>query len=79
MAAGISSATEFLRDAVRSYLIATYSNPPVKCDEVVDQGLGWVPTMSCPVNNQLMLVEVSESPYPEILRMRRARRIRRLP
>jgi len=70
--AGISSATDFIRASVKQYLIATYSNPPVKCDEVVDQTLGWVPTLTCPVNNQLMLIEASEKPYPEILRMRRA-------
>jgi len=69
---GISSATEFIRSSVKKYLISTYSNPPVKCDEVVDQTLGWVPTISCLVNNQLMLIEASEKPYPEILRMRRA-------
>ena len=72
MASGISSATAFLRDAVKQHLLTTYSNPPIKCDEVVDQSLGWVPTVSCAVNNQLMLVECSEKPYPEILRMRRA-------
>ncbi len=70
--AGISSATDFIRASVRQHLISTYSNPPVKCDEVVDQKLGWVPTISCLVNNQLMLIEASEKPYPEILRMRRA-------
>jgi hypothetical protein len=70
--AGISSDTDFIRTAIKQYLISTYSNPPVKCDEVVDQKLGWVPTISCLVNNQLMLIEASEKPYPGILRMRRA-------
>jgi hypothetical protein len=70
--AGISSATDFIRASVKQYLLSTYSNPPIKCDEVVDPKLGWVPTISCPVNNQLMLIEASEKPYPEILRMRRA-------
>ena len=71
MAAGLSSATDFLRDAVKAYLVSTYANPPVKCDEVVDDGLGWVPTLHCPVNNQLMLIEASEKPYPAVFRMRR--------
>lgn len=72
MTAGISSATGFLRDAVKQYLATTYSAPPVKCDEVVDPKLEWVPTISCAVNNHLMLIEVSETPYPVIFRMRRA-------
>ncbi|WP_029868164.1 hypothetical protein [Sphingomonas sp. UNC305MFCol5.2] len=70
--AGISSAEDFIKASVKQYLISTYSNPPVRCDEEVDQKLGWVPSISCPVNNQLMLIEASEKPYPEILRMRRA-------
>jgi len=70
--AGISSATDFIRSSVRQYLVATYSNPPIKCDEEVDSKLGWTPTISCAVNNQLMLIEASETPYPEILRIRRA-------
>lgn len=72
MSAGISSATEFIRDAVKLHLASVYSNPPIKCDEVVDDKLGWVPTLNCVVSNQHMLIEASEKPYPEILRMRRA-------
>lgn len=70
--AGISSATDFIKTAIKKYLLSTYSHPPIKSDEVIDQKLGWVPTLSCPVNNQLMLIEASEKPYPEIFRMRRA-------
>ena len=70
--AGISSASDFIKLSVKQYLISTYSNPPVKCDEEVDPKLGWTPTINCSVNNQLMLIEASEKPYPEILRMRRA-------
>jgi hypothetical protein len=72
VAPGISSATDFLRAAVMQYLAINYSNPPMKCDESIDAALRWVPTISCSVNHQLMLIEVSEKPYPEILRMRRA-------
>ena len=70
--AGISSGTDLIASSILRYLSSTYANPPVKSDEVVDQTLGWVPTITCSVNNQLMLIEVSEKPYPEILRMRRA-------
>lgn len=70
--AGISSSTDFIKQSIKQYLIATYSNPPVKCDEEVDPKLGWTPTLSCAVNNQLMLIEASEKPYPQVLRMRRA-------
>lgn len=70
--AGISSSTDFIRSSVRQYLVSTYSNPPIKCDEEVDPKLGWTPTISCAVNKQLMLIEASETPYPEILRIRRA-------
>ncbi|HEX8445477.1 MAG TPA: hypothetical protein VF649_02580 [Sphingomonas sp.] len=70
--AGISSSTDFIRSSVKRYLLTAYSNPPIKCDEEVDPNLQWRPTINCLVNNQLMLIEASEKPYPEILRMRRA-------
>jgi hypothetical protein len=69
--AGISSATDFIKLSVKQYLNSTYSNPPIKCDEEVDPNLNWVPTLNCAVNNQLMLIEASEKPYPEIFRLRR--------
>lgn len=70
--AGISSSTDFIRSSVKQYLVSTYSNPSIKCDCEVDSKLGWTPTIICSLNNRLMLIEASETPYPGILRMRRA-------
>jgi hypothetical protein len=72
MAGGISSATDFLQTAARSYLASAYANPPIGSGDVIDSALGWIPTLNCYVNNQLMLIEASEKPYPAIFRMRRA-------
>ncbi len=73
--AGISSSTDFIRSSVRQYLNSAYSNPPIRCDEEVDPKLGWRPTITCLVNQRVMLIEASETPYPEILRIRRAEMI----
>jgi len=69
---GISSATDFLRDAAKSYLNAHYDNPPMKQDEEVHSELGWRPTLHCSINNHVMVIEASEKVYPGIFRMRRA-------
>ncbi|MFN3747125.1 MAG: hypothetical protein ACK4SJ_00400 [Sphingorhabdus sp.] len=72
MADGISSATHFLRDAVKAHLKASYDNPPIKEDEEVHAELGWKLTLHCPINNYVIVVEASEKVYPAIFRMRRA-------
>lgn len=72
MAEGITSATEFLRDAVKNYLNTIYDHPPLREGTEIDPALGWVPTLNCSVNNHLMAIEASEKVYPAIFRMRRA-------
>ena len=72
MAEGITSASDFLRDAVKNYLNESYDKPPIKEDEEIDSELGWVPTLSCPINNHIMVIEASEKVYPLIFRMRHA-------
>jgi len=72
MSEGITSATDFLTEAITIYLQTNYDGPPIKCATEIDKNLGWVPTLNCQVNNNLMLIEVSEKVYPGIFRMRRA-------
>ncbi|RPF72149.1 hypothetical protein [Aurantiacibacter spongiae] len=72
MSDGITTATDFLTDAIKSYLQTNYANPPIKVGTEIDKNLRWVPTLNCAVNKHLMLIEVSEKVYPAIFRMRHA-------
>ena len=72
MAEGITSANDFLRDAAKNYLNESYDKPPIKENEDIDSELGWVPTLNCPINNHIIVIEASEKVYPLIFRMRRA-------
>ncbi len=72
MTEGITSATDFLRDAARAYLVSNYGNPPMKQDEEVHPELSWRPTLYCSINHHVMVIEASEKVYPGIFRMRRA-------
>lgn len=72
MSDGITSATEFLGGAVKSYLALNYNGPPIKENTEIDPVLSWVPTLNCKINTHLMIVEASEKVYPAIFRMRRA-------
>jgi hypothetical protein len=72
VADGITSANAFLREAAKNYLNVFYDHPPIKEDEDIDSELGWRPTISCHINNLLMVIEASEKVYPLIFRMRRA-------
>lgn len=71
MADGLSSGAAALCDAIEAHLKANYASPPTKRDVPVVRDLAWVPTLQCFLNNQVLLIEVSERPYPEIFRMRR--------
>ena len=72
MAEGITSGDSFLRIAMKNYLNESYDKPPIKEDEDIASELRWVPTLNCPINNHLMLIEASEKVYPLMLKLRRA-------
>jgi hypothetical protein len=72
MADGLSSGTEFLRNAAVAYFENVYEKPPIQIAAEVDPKLNWKPTIRISVNDHLMLLaEVSEVPYPLIFRLRR--------
>lgn len=71
-AAGLSSADAFLIEAAKTYFTTMYQSPSIAISSSLDSSLNWVPTLSFKVNSHLTIAaEVSETPYPLILRMRR--------
>jgi hypothetical protein len=72
MTGSLTSGGDFLRDAVKRYFAELYQNPPMKLSTEVDPDLGYTPTIQFKIHSHLIvLVEVSETPYPAILSMRR--------
>ena len=68
---GLSSGDAFLTRAARKYFNELFQNPTVSSGEV-DPALNWTPSFHFKVHDHLaILVEVSESPYPLILNIRR--------
>ena len=69
---GLSSGDEFLIASAKSYFTETYQNPPLAVAAPLDKNLSWVPTLSFKIHSFLIVAaEVSETPYPLILRIRR--------
>ncbi len=72
MAANLTSGSDSLKEAVRKHFASHYQNPVMKFSTQVDPKLSYVPTIQFKIHNHLtVLVEVSETPYPAILAMRR--------
>jgi hypothetical protein len=70
--ADLTSGNNFLREAARTYFANHYQNPAIKLDEQVDPKLFYSPSMQFKIHSHLLvLVEVSETPYPAILGLRR--------
>lgn len=68
----LSSSIAELTAAAKAYFHQLYQGSAIRVNEVVDETLGWIPTMHFHVNDHLtVLVEVSENPYPVILSRRR--------
>ncbi len=72
MDGGLTSGVDFLRDRAKDYFSEYYQNPPIKVDEALASNLSWKPTLQFKIQSHLtVLAEVSETPYPAILHMRR--------
>lgn len=72
MVVDLTLGTEFLKEAATKYFADYYQNPPIKIDEEIDKKVNWTPSIQFKVQDHLtILAEVSESPYPQILSMRR--------
>jgi hypothetical protein len=72
MTGSLTSGGDFLRDAVKRYFADLYQNPQMKFSAEVDPHLGYTPTIQFKIHSHLVvLVEISENPYPAILGLRR--------
>lgn len=72
MAFDLTSGSDTLREAARKYFADHYQNPAMKFAAQVDPKLSYAPTIQFKIHSHLyVLVEVSETPYPAILGMRR--------
>lgn len=67
----LSSGTDFLRDAALGYLSNQFANPPIFLGSEIAPGIKWKPAIQLRLSNHLTLVvEASETPYPQIFRLR---------
>lgn len=72
MTGALTSGGSLLLDAARNYFSQYYQNPTMKFSTVFDAKLGYVPSIQFKIHSHLsVLVEVSETPYPAILGLRR--------
>lgn len=63
----------FLMEAALKYFSENFENPPIKISQEIDTKLGWRPTLHFKATEYLTVaVEVSETPYPTIFRLRHA-------
>lgn len=71
--AGLTSGTEFLANAAHDYFRKAYQQSSIARSQSIDKSLNWTPSLSFKIHShRLILAEVSETPYPLILRIRRA-------
>jgi len=69
----LGSGVEYLRTAMSEYIKDIYENPSVSHDKEVDRTLEWVPSIHFNLNDHItVFVEVSDTPYPRIFRLRHA-------
>jgi hypothetical protein len=69
---GLSSGTDFLRDAAQEFFNNLFQNPPMVLAGEIDKSLNWKPSIHFKINDHLTVVaEASENPYPMIFKLRR--------
>jgi hypothetical protein len=70
---GLSSGTEFLRNAAKAFFEDLFQSPTINIGQPVDSMLDWIPSMHFKINDHLTIIaEVSaETPYPLIFSLRR--------
>lgn len=67
---GLTTSDNFLTDAGAEYFNNIYENPSIKYSEVIDRNLSWTPSLHFRANKFITIAaEVSETPYPAILRL----------
>jgi hypothetical protein len=70
---GLTTSAEFLTEAATQYFQDTFEPTSIAVNEAIDGALGWVPSLHFKPNSYLTVAaEVSETPYPVILRLRHA-------
>src|SRR3954469_2303825 len=71
--AGLATSAPTLIEAAKTYFDEKYENPPMKVGEEIEPDLRWSPSIHFQASEHLTVaVEVTESPYPSILRLRHA-------
>lgn len=69
---GLFSGDEILQESVKDYLAERYQTHP-KIGEQFSKDIDWAPTLHLETNmHRTIVVEVSQTPYPEILRLKYA-------
>lgn len=72
MGQDLTTGSEFLLAKTKQYFVEHYHGPAMRISHEVDKSLSYSPSIQFQVHSHLtILVEVSESPYPAILSMRR--------
>ena len=70
---GFTSSDKILAEAAAKYFRGIYERARMRFREVVIAELGWEPSLHFKANDHLtIIVEASETPYPQILRLRHA-------
>ena len=70
---GLTTSNEFLTDAAIQYFDGMFEPPTIAVNEEIHSSLGWIPSLHFRPNKHLTIAaEVSETPYPAILRLRHA-------
>ena len=68
----LTTGSQFLVDRTKAYFASHYHNPSMKFACAVDKGLSYSPSIQFKIHSHLsVIVEVSETPYPTILSLRR--------
>ena len=67
-----STGIAYFERGAMAYFADHYENPPMTVGQPLNPRLGWVPTFFFTINDHVTVAcEVSETPYPIILGMRR--------
>lgn len=69
---GLTTGAAFLVGCAGRYFSDIYQGLAISYGAAIDKGLAWSPALSFHINkHKMILVEVSETPYPMILKLRR--------
>lgn len=72
MSSEFISGSGALTAATKKYIASHYQNPVIKVSAEVSPKLGYIPALQFKINSHLVaLIEVSDTPYPAILDLRR--------